>query len=38
MVFRQEELSTPDDAFVAYHDRVVEKHYFRKVSKWSLPF
>jgi anaerobic magnesium-protoporphyrin IX monomethyl ester cyclase len=38
MVFRQEGISAPDDQFVAYHDRVVEKHYYRKVSKWSLPF
>ncbi len=38
MVFRQEEVSQADENFVAYHDRVVEKKYFRKVSKWSLPF
>jgi radical SAM superfamily enzyme YgiQ (UPF0313 family) len=38
MVFRQEEISAPDEGFVAYHDRVVEKQYYRKVSKWSLPF
>ena len=38
MVFRQEQISTADDDFEAYHDRVVQGKYFRKVSKWSLPF
>jgi|Deesub1362A_J573_1020465.scaffolds.fasta_scaffold00148_23 radical SAM superfamily enzyme YgiQ (UPF0313 family) len=38
MIFRQEEISTPDEDFEAYHDRVVERKYYRKVSKWSLPF
>jgi anaerobic magnesium-protoporphyrin IX monomethyl ester cyclase len=38
MVFKQEEVSRPDENFVAYHDRVVEKKFYRKVSKWSLPF
>lgn len=38
MVFKQEEVSRPDENFVAYHDRVVERKFYRKVSKWSLPF
>ncbi|MEM2982894.1 MAG: radical SAM protein [Candidatus Bathyarchaeia archaeon] len=38
MIFNQEDLSTPDEDFEAYHDRVVQRRYFRKVSKWSLPF
>ena len=38
MVFRQEEISTADDDFEAYHDRVVQGKFFRKVAKWSLPF
>ncbi len=38
MVFRQEDVSTAQDDFTAYHDRVVEKKYFRKLSKWSMPF
>ena len=38
MVFRQENHSAAADDFEAYHDRVVRKKYFRKVSKWSTPF
>jgi radical SAM superfamily enzyme YgiQ (UPF0313 family) len=38
MLFHQEDLSQPDKDFEAYHDRVVQRRYFRKVSKWSLPF
>ncbi len=38
MVFKQENNSTPDEHFEAYHDRAVEGKYFRKASKWSLPF
>lgn len=38
MVFKQENNSAPDEHFVAYHDRAVEGKYFRKPSKWSLPF
>lgn len=38
MLFRQEDISTPDEHFEAYHDRAVQGRFFRKVSKWSLPF
>jgi anaerobic magnesium-protoporphyrin IX monomethyl ester cyclase len=38
MVFLQEKVSTPDEDFEAYHDKAVQKQYFRKLSKWSQPF
>lgn len=38
MLFRQENVSTPDEDFEAYHDRAVEKRFFRKLSKWSQSF
>jgi len=38
MLFLQEKVSTPDEDFEAYHDKVVQKQYFRKLSKWSQPF
>lgn len=38
MLFSQEKVSAPDEDFEAYHDRVVQKRYFRKISKWSQPF
>lgn len=38
MMLRQEDISTADHNFEAYHDRVVRRRFFRKVSKWSLPF
>jgi radical SAM superfamily enzyme YgiQ (UPF0313 family) len=38
MLFRQEDVSTPDEDFEAYHDRAVRKRFFRKLSKWSQSF
>jgi len=38
MLFRQENVSTPDKDFEAYHDRAVRKRFFRKLSKWSQSF
>ncbi|MDY6862775.1 MAG: radical SAM protein [Thermodesulfobacteriota bacterium] len=38
MIFRQESKSVKDDDFKIYHDKVVRKKYFRKISKWSRPF
>jgi len=38
MIFSQERSSKKDENFEAYHDRITQRGYFRKISKWSQSF
>jgi radical SAM superfamily enzyme YgiQ (UPF0313 family) len=38
MRFRQENVSTPDDQFLAYPENKGKLEWYKKISKWSAPF
>ena len=38
MKFRQEDVSTRDEEFVAYHENKGKLDWYKKIAKWSSPF